>query len=126
MKRFEGKNAFVSGGSKGIGRACAKVLAKEGARVFLAASNEERLRAAVDVIVSNGPREVGYHAADLRTLDGCNAAGSSMLERFGGCDILIHSAGATKGGIFLSQPDEDMVDGFALKFHAAVRLARVL
>ena len=47
----EGKSVFVSGGSKGIGLACAKQLAKEGARVFLAASNEERLTAAADAIL---------------------------------------------------------------------------
>ena len=126
MKRFEGKSVFVSGGSKGIGLACAKLLANEGARVFLAASNNERLSAAADVVDADGTAEVGYHVSDLRTFNGCNAAASAMLEQFGGCDIFIHSAGATKGGIFPNQPDEDMVDGFALKFHAAVRLARAL
>ena len=126
MNRFDGKTAFVSGGSKGIGLACARRLAAEGANVFLAASNAERLAVAVDTIGSETSAEAGHHAADLRTLEGCNAAAQACLERFGGCDIFVHSAGATKGGIFPDQSDADMIDGFALKFHGAVRLARAL
>ncbi len=126
MNRFEGKTTFVSGGSKGIGLACAKRMAKEGAHLFLAASNAERLTSAVEGLVANGAAEAGYHAADLRTHDGCNAAVKACLDQFGGCDILVHSAGATKGGIFPDQPDEEMLDGFALKFHGAVRLSRAL
>ena len=119
---FDGKVAFVSGGSKGIGLAVARKLAGEGARVFLAASNTERLQAAADSL----PGETGFHAADLRTLEGCEAAAGAAFDRFGRCDILINAAGATKGGIFPDQPDEEMLDGFALKFHGAVRLSRAL
>ena len=119
---FDGKVAFVSGGSKGIGLAVARKLAGEGARVFLAASNTERLQAAADSL----PGEAGFHAADLRSLVGCEAAAGAALDKFGRCDILINAAGATKGGIFPDQPDEEMVDGFALKFHGAVRLSRAL
>lgn len=126
MKRFEGKTVFVSGGSKGIGLACAKRMAEEAANVFLAASNAERLASAAESCVAMGAGQAAYHASDLRTLDGCNAAAQACLDAFGGCDIFIHSAGATKGGIFPDQPDEEMLDGFDLKFHGAVRLARSL
>jgi NAD(P)-dependent dehydrogenase (short-subunit alcohol dehydrogenase family) len=126
MKRFEGKTVFVSGGSKGIGLACAKRMASEGSNVFLVASNTKRLKSAMETIQSQGPAEIGFHAADLRKEDGCNGAAAACLDKFGGCDIFIHSAGATKGGIFPDQPDEEMLDGFALKFHAGVRLARAL
>ena len=119
---FDGKVAFVSGGSKGIGLAVARKLAGEGARVFLVASNPERLQAAADSL----PGKAGFHAADLRTLEGCETAAGAALDRFGRCDILINAAGATKGGIFPDQPDEEMLDGFALKFHGAVRLSRAL
>ena len=126
MKRFEGKTVFVSGGSKGIGLACAKRMASEGSNVFLVASNTERLKSAMETIRALDATEIDFHATDLRTEDGCNAAVAACLDRFGGCDIFIHSAGATKGGIFPDQPDEEMLDGFALKFHAGVRLARAL
>lgn len=126
MTSLDGKTAFVSGGSKGIGFACAHRLASEGANVFLAASNAGRLAEAAEKIAADTGREAGVHAADLRTIEGCRAAADAALAMFGGCDILINSAGATRGGIFPDQPDEEMLDGFALKFHGAVRLSRFL
>lgn len=125
MRRFEGRTAFISGGSRGIGFACAHRLASEGADVFLAAANEENLASARKQIEENTGCAVGIHASDLSLLAGCEGAASSALA-FGPIDILVNCAGATKGGIFPGQPDEEMIDGFALKFHGAVRLSRFL
>ena len=126
MKRLSGKNAFISGSSRGIGLACAKALAEQGANVFLVATNEVLLKEAMSVIQERSAVQVGFHAVDLRTLEGCQQASYQFLEQFGQADILINSAGATKGGIFPEQSDEEMIDGFALKFHGAVRLCRQL
>lgn len=125
MNELNGKVAVVSGGSKGIGLACADKLAADGADIFLAASNTERLAAAAGRIESDTGRSVQFHAADLRTPEGCAATHAAAQKAFGRCDILINAAGATRGGIFPEQPDEDMIDGFALKFHGAVRLCRL-
>ena len=126
MKPFKNKTAFISGASKGIGYACALRLAEGGANVFLSSSNEERLRKASEKINQKTGVKVGFHASDLRQLDGCEEAAEKLINTFGAFDILINSAGATKGGIFPDQPDEEMVDGFALKFYSAVRLCRLL
>jgi NAD(P)-dependent dehydrogenase (short-subunit alcohol dehydrogenase family) len=119
-----GRTAVIGGGSKGIGLAIARRLAAEGADVFLLASNVDRMKAAAEGIAAETGRRAGWHAADLRTLAGCEAARAAAAE-FGGCDILINSAGATKGGVFPEQPDDEMIDGMALKFHGAVRLCRL-
>jgi NAD(P)-dependent dehydrogenase (short-subunit alcohol dehydrogenase family) len=58
-------------------------------------------------------------------LAGCEQVFSQVDERFKRCDVLINNAGATKGGKLLDMPDEAWADGFALKFHAAVRLTRL-
>lgn len=126
MKPLSNKAAFVAGGSKGIGFACARRLAEGGANIFLASSNEERLQNASSEISRKTGVEVGFHAADLRELGNCIDAAQALTDQFGGCDILINSAGDTKGGIFPGQADEEMVEGFALKFHGAVRLCRLL
>jgi len=126
MRSFENKTAFVSGASKGIGYACALRLAREGANIFLSASNEERLKRSSEKIKNKTGVKVKFHASDLRELNGCIEAVDALIDSFGGCDILVNSAGATKGGIFPKQPDEDMIDGFALKFFSAVRLSRLL
>lgn len=119
-----GKTAVIGGGSKGIGLAIARRLAEDGADVFLLAANAGRLKAAAEGIAADTGRRAGWHAADLRTLEGCESA-HAAAAKFGGCDILINSAGATKGGVFPDQPDAEMIDGMALKFHGAVRLCRL-
>ena len=126
MNRFSGKNIFVSGGSKGIGFACALKFAQEGANVFLASSQSGNLETAKATIESKTRQNAEICAGDLRTLEGCKAASQAAIGKLGHVDILINCAGATKGGIFPDQADEEMLDGFALKFHGAVRLSRLL
>lgn len=63
--------------------------------------------------------------ADLRTAEGCRQVHEAVTTSFGGPDILVNSAGATRGGDFLEQHDDVWEDGFALKFFACVRLCRL-
>lgn len=125
MTEHKGKVAVISGGSRGIGKACAAALAAEGAEVMLLSSNPDRLAAAADEISQATGQRAAFHASDLRTLEGCEEAFRATQDAFGRCDILINSAGATKGGVWPDQPDDEFVDGFALKFYAAVRLSRL-
>ena len=125
MNRFNNKTAFISGASKGIGFGIADRLASEGCNVFLSASNSERLDTARKKLETHGT-SIYTCVSDLRTLQGCEHAAKAALDQCAGIDILVNCAGATKGGIFPQQPDEEMIDGFALKFHAAVRLSRLL
>jgi NAD(P)-dependent dehydrogenase (short-subunit alcohol dehydrogenase family) len=121
---FEGKVVVVSGGSRGIGRAIALAFAREGAQTVLAASNAANLEAAAKAVAAGGPAPMTV-AGDLRTLAGCEQLFAQVSDRFQRCDVLVNNAGATKGGKFFEQPDELWGDGFALKFHAAVRLTRL-
>jgi 3-oxoacyl-[acyl-carrier protein] reductase len=61
---------------------------------------------------------------DLRSPDAPAALARAALDAYGGIDIVINNAGATKRGDFQELTDEDWSDGFALKFFAAVRLIR--
>lgn len=126
MLPLEGKTAFVSGGSRGIGFACAKRLAADGARLFLVALSHAGLEEAAKKITAETGREALFLATDLRKLPSCVSAATSGANQLGRVNILINAAGATKGGVFPQQPDDEMIDGFALKFHGAVRLTRVL
>ena len=123
-KEFEGKVVVVSGGSRGIGPAIALAFAREGAQTVLAASNAANLEAAAKAVAAAGPAPMTV-AGDLRTLAGCEQLFAQVSERFQRCDVLVNNAGATKGGKFFEQPDELWSDGFALKFHAVVRLTRL-
>ena len=121
---FAGKVVVVSGGSRGIGRAIAAAFAREGAQTVLAASNAANLAEGAKAVAAGGPDTLTI-AGDLRTLAACEQVFAQVNARFKRCDVLINNAGATKGGNFFELPDEAWTDGFALKFHATVRLTRL-
>jgi 3-oxoacyl-[acyl-carrier protein] reductase len=122
---FQGKIVVVSGGSRGIGRAIAAAFAREGAQTVLAASSADNLAAAEKAIGAAGALAPLTIAGDLRTLQGCEQVFKQTKDKFNRCDILVNNAGATRGGSFFELPDEAFVDGFALKYFAAVRLTRL-
>lgn len=121
---FSDRIVVVAGGSRGIGRAVAEAFARAGATTVLASSNPANLAEAVRAIGGSGPQPVTC-AADLRTAEGCRAVHDLVRERFGRCDILVNSAGATRAGAFLDLSDEAWEDGFALKFYGCMRLCRL-
>lgn len=117
--------AVISGGSRGIGKAIALRLAQDGCDCLLAARREENLQAAAAQIAEATGRQIAICATDLRTAEGCQAVYDSALQTFDHVDILINNAGATQGGRFLELDHSLWEDGFALKFHGAVRLSRL-
>ena len=122
---FTGKIVVVTGGSRGIGRAIAAAFAREGAQTVLAAANAANLAAAATAITEAGGLAPLTIAADLRTLPGCEQVFKETNDKFKRCDILVNNAGATRGGNFFELPDEAFIDGFALKYFAAVRLTKL-
>ncbi len=122
---FKDKIVVVTGGSRGIGKAIAKAFAREGAQTALAASNAANLDAAAKAIKDAGGLAPLTVAADLRTLPGCEQVFKVVNDNFKRCDVLINNAGATKGGNFFELPDDAFIDGFALKYFAAVRLTKL-
>lgn len=122
---FKDKIVVVSGGSRGIGRGIALAFAKEGAQTILAAANEDNLRQTADTIAQSGGRKPEICAGDLRQLSGCESVHRFVKDRYGRCDILVNSAGATRAGSFLDLPDDLWLDGFSLKFFACMRLSRL-
>jgi 3-oxoacyl-[acyl-carrier protein] reductase len=120
MSIFVGKVAIITGSSRGIGRAIALRLAREGAHVVICARDAEAL-AAVAAEIGDGALPVSL---DLRLPDSPAELVRLAAARFGRVDIVVNNAGATKRGEFLTLTDDDWADGFALKLHGAVRLTR--
>lgn len=118
-----GKVALVTGASRGLGRAIAQKLAEEGMAVAIAARSEPELRTLASEIERAGGRTL-VQAADLRDPSAPALAVAAAVERFGRLDLLVNNAGATKRGDFLALTEADWLDGYALKFFAAVRASR--
>jgi NADP-dependent 3-hydroxy acid dehydrogenase YdfG len=98
-----GKTAVVTGASSGIGEATARLLAKEGCNIVLAARREDRLNALADELGEGtlaAPTDVTDPAA-------CAALVARTVERFGSVDILVNNAGL---GLYGSIADGDPED----------------
>ncbi len=121
--RLTGKTAIVTGASRGIGKAIAERLAREGASTVLCARDGIALNQEVLYIASAGGAAAAI-ALDLRVPENPARLVEFAVSRFGGIDIVVNNAGATKRGEFECLTDEDWADGFALKFFGSVRLTR--
>ena len=98
-------------------------MAREAAQVVVAARDKGLLAAVADEI-SKARGTVETFAADLREREAPAALVRAAINAFGGIDIVVNNAGATRRGEFLELSDEDWTDGFALKFFGGVRLVR--
>ena len=87
------KVAIIGGGSKGLGRACAQVLAEEGAKVTICSRTSADLEKAADEIRESTGAEVLTYAADLDKLESITGLISATVEKFGGLDILVNNSG---------------------------------
>lgn len=101
-----GKTAFITGAGKGIGRAAALALAKEGVNLGLIARTESDLQKVVEEAEKEGVR-AAFAVADVSSLEEVEAAISALTEAFGSADILINNAGIGKFGTVLETSPED-------------------
>lgn len=105
MGKLDGKTAFVTGASMGIGEGIARTLAKHGASVALCARSQKTEELAAQL------RSEGYDAiavtADVRDSAQVAAAVNAAVKKFGKIDILVNNAGVIKLVPFLEMTDEE-------------------
>jgi 3-oxoacyl-[acyl-carrier protein] reductase len=100
------RTAFVTGASRGIGRACSLALAKAGVRVAVAARDLVKLEEVAQEIRAGGG-EAHVVAIDMSSLESIKEALSSTAKDFGRIDILVNNAGITKDGLAVRMKPED-------------------
>jgi 3-oxoacyl-[acyl-carrier protein] reductase len=116
---LKGCRAFVAGASKGLGKACAKSLADEGARVFVCArGGDELARAAAEIGAA------GFSAADVSRPAEVKRVVAEAIAALGRLDILVTNAGGPPTGPFETAGDGDWDIGYQLTLMSAVRMIR--
>jgi NADP-dependent 3-hydroxy acid dehydrogenase YdfG len=91
------KITLVTGASAGIGTACARAFAREGARLILAARRGERLRELADQLETEHDRPCHILDLDVRDREAVNAAIADLPDQWAAVDILINNAGLSRG-----------------------------
>jgi NAD(P)-dependent dehydrogenase (short-subunit alcohol dehydrogenase family) len=97
MPRLAGKVAFITGGGTGIGRACALLFAREGARAAIAGRRKHLLDDVAREIEAAGCTALAI-ACDVSEVHSIENALSATRDHFGGLNILVNNAGALKVG----------------------------
>lgn len=121
-----GRTFIVTGGSRGLGRATARVLAQEGARLVVAGRDESSLAHVHDELAAVLGAEVATVAADLADPDTADRLVARAHEQFGRLDGALVSVGGPAAGGFLDATDEQWQADFSSVFLGAVRVMRAV
>ena len=119
-----GKTALVAASSKGLGKASALALAREGARVTICARTEADLDEAAGQIRQETGAEVLAVPADLTSAADIHSVVAATAERFGGVDVLVNNSGGPAKGHFADFTDEDWRRAFEVVTLNFVRFVR--
>ncbi len=120
-----GKVALVTGGSKGIGKAVARGLAQEGAKVAICARTKAELDVAAAELAKPSA-DVFAVAGDLTSEADVRKIVEATIARFGRIDILVNNAGAAPGGLLLDLTEDDWHQALELKFLGYIRCMKAV
>ena len=128
---LQDKHAIVTGGSRGIGKAIARELAREGADVAVVARNQADLEATARELAAETNRRIVPLAADVTSREQVERMVAEAAEQLGGLHILVNSGSAPGGSATATGPietvvDEDLIEDFNVKYVGALRCSRAV
>ena len=126
MNNLKGKIAIITGASRGIGKAIALTLAKEGINIVIAARSEGPLKEAADDLKKQTGVEVLGIPCDVSKLSDLENLVNKTLEKFKKVDILVNNAGVSSQYPFEKQPIEDFERLAHTNYLGYVRLIRLV
>jgi 3-oxoacyl-[acyl-carrier protein] reductase len=124
--QLDGKTALILASSKGLGKACALALAREGANVVITARNQDALDAAAAEIRQLGKGKVLAISSDVRDAAAATSLVAAAAAEFGRIDILVNNAGGPPFGPFETFDEAAWQSAFELNLLSAVRFSRLV
>jgi meso-butanediol dehydrogenase / (S,S)-butanediol dehydrogenase / diacetyl reductase len=106
MQRLSGKMAFITGGGTGIGRACALLFAREGAKVAVAGRRRAPLDRVAQEIIAEGHEALAMEC-DVTRKSSVEGALRGVVERFGGLNVIVNNAGTMHVGSAEETSEDD-------------------
>jgi 3-oxoacyl-[acyl-carrier protein] reductase len=125
-KELEGRSVFVTGASRGIGRAIALDAARLGAPLALLDLKAEMLDETAVLCRDAGSPKVTQHAVDVSNAASAAAAAEAAVGDHGGCWGLVNNAGITRDGLLMRMSDEDIDLVLAVNLKGAFYMVRTL
>lgn len=120
------KNVLITGGSKGIGRACAQLFAREGANVAIVARTADILERTASEIGKETDRRVLSFPGDMTVPEDVEDVVTAVIDGLGSVDVLITCAGSSPGGLIEELTEEDWASSLGLKFMGYVRTMKAV
>ncbi len=121
---LKGKTALIIASSKGLGKAVATELVKEGANVMLTSRNEETLQAVQKELEALNAGKVAYHVCDITKPAQIKDLVKETQKTFGSIQILLNNAGGPPSGDFDDFDDDAWQDAFELNLFSYIRVIR--
>lgn len=123
---LKGKYALISGGSRGIGLAIAKALAREGCNIMICARDSDRILSADGELIKEGTNVIGI-TADVLKLENIKNVFRSIKENWGKLDILVNNVGGGGrwGSTFEDTPESVWIDVYNKNAIAAIRFTKL-
>lgn len=128
---LQGRHAIVTGGSRGIGKAIARELAREGVDVAIVARNQDALEATARELSAETNRRIIPLSADVTSTDQVDGMVAEAARQLGGIHILVNSGSAPGGSATATGPidtivDDDLIEDFNIKYVGALRCCRAV
>ncbi len=121
--KLAGKRILITGGSSGLGAHFARLVARAGASVAVAARRRERLEALVGELRDLGAQEATALSLDVADAASMDACVDTAFDRLGGLDVLVNNAGVSGGGRALDTTVNDFDDVMAVNLRGPWEMA---
>jgi len=123
--RLENRNALITGGSRGIGKAISRRFVEEGANVFLCARGESALKETAEQLRQVGGK-VSIHVADVSDQGSVERMVGHALAEFGVLDILVNNAGIMMSRRFMDYSFEEFDQVMKVNFYGLFHVTRAV